>query len=243
MLSLTESEILKWDSDYFGFGVASIINSKCRHETLTKLLGDLKSKNVRLVYWASDPGDKESQEAAEKLGGILADKKTLFSKTLKDFNENNIESSNIIAEYTQNTATDDLIKLGISSGEYSRYKTDTKITTAQFEGLYKLWVINSVNRKAADIVFVNYRGDNIAGMVTVKKNGDSGLIGLIAVDKTMQGKNLGTGLVNKTLIWSKKQGCRNARVVTQLENKPACRLYEKCGYSIEKIQNFYHFWL
>jgi dTDP-4-amino-4,6-dideoxy-D-galactose acyltransferase len=38
-------------------------------------------------------------------------------------------------------------------------------------------------------------------------------------------------------------GYRIGQVVTQLDNVAACRLYEKCGYHLEKLENFYHFWL
>lgn len=237
------SEILSWDSNYFGFGVASITREKCSFEELTGILNGLKNKNIRLVYWPSDPEDNASRKAAERAGGFLADRKTIFYRALQDFMETPDGNSSLISEYQQDTPTDELVNLGILSGKYSRYKIDTNFTNNQFEGLYKLWVINSVNKKAADIVFVSYLNDKITAMVTAQKKGDTGIIGLIAVDSVMQGKNLGTLLVNKTLAWSKQQGCSSARVVTQLENKAACRLYEKCGYTIEKIQNFYHFWL
>jgi dTDP-4-amino-4,6-dideoxy-D-galactose acyltransferase len=243
MLSNPESEILKWDSNYFGYGVASIIEDKCTYQKLIKILHDLKSKNIRLVYWASDPDDSVSQEAAKKAGGFLADRKTVFLKTLWDFDENCPDSRNIITEYTKNEVNDDLIQLGIAGGEFSRFKRDSNISTAQFEGLYKLWIINSVNKKAADIIHVSYLGEKITGLVISKQKGDRGIASLLAVDKIMRGKNLGTDLIKKSLSWSKKQGCSYGSLATQFDNEPACQLYKKLGYTIESIQNLYHFWL
>ena len=32
------------------------------------------------------------------------------------------------------------------------------------------------------------------------------------------------------------------KVVTQLDNRKACRLYEKCGYTHAELLHVYHFW-
>lgn len=236
-------KILPWDSDYFGFSVASILNNRHSAESLLNILNELKNKYVRLVYWASDSNDAVSMDAAKNCNGFLADKKTTFRRELDNFvHFINSEDSGIV-EYTLDIATPELLNLGILSGEYSRFRVDKNIQREKFEGLYKLWVINSVNKKVADSIYVKNHENKAGAMVTLQKKENTGIIGLIAVDKVLQGKNIGTALVNKALIWSKQNGCEIAKVVTQYDNKPACRLYEKCGYSIEKIENFYHFWL
>ena len=65
----------------------------------------------------------------------------------------------------------------------------------------------------------------------------------IAVDENYRGKGLGAGLVRSANAWFLKQGYFVAQVVTQGRNLAACKLYENCGYSLEKIENYYHFWL
>jgi dTDP-4-amino-4,6-dideoxy-D-galactose acyltransferase len=42
--------------------------------------------------------------------------------------------------------------------------------------------------------------------------------------------------------WMRSRGAREARVVTQMINAPACRLYERAGYRQASVQNIYHFW-
>ena len=37
-------------------------------------------------------------------------------------------------------------------------------------------------------------------------------------------------------------GASRAIVVTQLDNASACRLYERSGYRLADLRNFYHFW-
>ena len=41
---------------------------------------------------------------------------------------------------------------------------------------------------------------------------------------------------------SRTGGYKEIKVVTQLQNKSGCRLYEKCNFQIESITNIYHFW-
>ena len=43
--------------------------------------------------------------------------------------------------------------------------------------------------------------------------------------------------------WMQQRGAQVAQVVTQLDNRAACRLYERAGYRISRLQHFYHFWL
>jgi dTDP-4-amino-4,6-dideoxy-D-galactose acyltransferase len=37
-------------------------------------------------------------------------------------------------------------------------------------------------------------------------------------------------------------GARRAEVVTQLANRGACRLYQSCGYQLQDVVDYYHFW-
>ena len=138
---------------------------------------------------------------------------------------------------------DELDKLAIQGGLYSRFKIDPHFKQEQFERLYKLWMENSINKKIADDILIIRKNDAITGMVTVGKKNEKGIIGLIAVDSKERGKGLGTLLIDAAKSWFVAQGCQIAIVVTQGRNKAACKLYEKCGFHVSKIENYYHFWL
>ena len=237
-------EILKWDSDFFGFIVARLAPHRLTADELERTLALLKKQKVSLVYWACDPLDKDSQQAAKLFGGFLADRKITYEIDLQNVtNANFRQDSETIEEYIEPVLDSQLEALALKSGIFSRFKVDPKFSKEQYERLYTLWVRNSVNNTMADIVFVaKYRG-NIVGMVTARKKQDYGQIGLISVDESMRGKNLGMSLVSKALEWSILQGCKVAQVVTQADNVAACKLYDKCGYHIKKTEHFYHFWL
>jgi dTDP-4-amino-4,6-dideoxy-D-galactose acyltransferase len=80
-------------------------------------------------------------------------------------------------------------------------------------------------------------------MVTLEDRDGIGTIGLIAVDPEREKRGLGRSLVQAAQSWFAKEGFEQGRVVTQAANAAACRLYEKCGYSLVKTEHFYHFWI
>jgi dTDP-4-amino-4,6-dideoxy-D-galactose acyltransferase len=79
-------------------------------------------------------------------------------------------------------------------------------------------------------------------MVTASTTDGAGRIGLIAVDDQARGAGVGSLLIRQAHRWMQGRGARQATVVTQLENQPACRLYERLGYHLADVRNYYHFW-
>ncbi len=237
-------QILRWDTVFFGFIVARIIPHRLTADELEYTLALLKKQNVSLVYWASDPLDNESQRSAKLLGGFLADKKRTYVFDLQGVSNAYLqEVSTNIEEYLNPLPNSALEALALKSGVFSRFNIDPKFLKKQYESLYKLWILNSVNKKIADTVFVAKDRGKIIGMVTVSKKNYCGRIGIIAVDESMRGKNVGVDLVSTAQKWFILQGCKIMQVVTQGDNIAGCRLYEKCGFHIEKTEHFYHFWL
>jgi dTDP-4-amino-4,6-dideoxy-D-galactose acyltransferase len=196
-----------------------------------------------LVYWASNPNDEGSQLAAQRLRGFLADKKVTYVIDINHIHENSDSFNWVIEEYSDTLPCADLEDLAIQAGMCSRYKCDSRIPENKFVDLYLLWIRKSVNRQMADSVLVARQSGNIVGMVTVVEKNERGGIGLLSVNGDMRGKTLGVALVRAAQAWTRRKGLRFAQVVTQGENIASCKLYEKCGYRIEKVEYFYHFWI
>lgn len=238
-------KILEWDSEFFGFTVARILPDKLQLQELEETLRCMQREKVSLAYWASNPDDGESQEAARSCGGVLADRKVTFVIDAEDIRTRSHSAalSAVVEEYTDLLPAPELEDLAIQAGIYSRFKVDPRIPANRFVDLYKLWIQNSVNKKIADTVLVIRDKGKAVGMVTVGQKGDRADIGLIAVDVSMRGRSLGLSLVRAAQEWTISKGYLVAQVVTQGENLSACRLYEKCGYHVDKVENIYHFWM
>lgn len=108
--------------------------------------------------------------------------------------------------------------------------------------MYRLWIINSVNKTIANEVLVYYLHHEIVGFITLGIKNKVGKIGIIAVDKNFRGQGIGKALVLAAENWSINHSCNSLQVVTQGSNKPACALYEHCKYEIKNSEWFYHIW-
>ena len=239
-------KLLEWDTTFFGFPVALIIPTNLDSERLQKCILEMHGNQVRLAYWASDPNDAPSQSAAQAHGGFLADRKVTYAMSAESIarqsNEPHVVDV-IVEEYGERVSTPELDRLALQAGVYSRFKIDCRIPGGKFEELYRIWMQRSVGREIADMVYVVRHGGAIVGMLTVGEKNGRADIGLIAVDASMRGKNIGKALVLAAQKWGVDTGFSVAQVVTQGDNVAACRFYEQCGYHIDQIENIYHFWI
>lgn len=235
-------QILDWDSEILGFKVAKLLPERISSEQLQQWLGELKTQQVRLVYWPADSRDKASLQAAAQFQGVLADEKVTYLVDLAGLAKLQYDKQQV-SEYPVAAPDEALEMLAIESGLFSRFNADPQFGHANFEKIYKMWIYNSTLHKVAEKVLVIKRDNKIVGMVTLGEKNQRGDIGLLAVDANYRGLQLGTTLVKAAQDWCLENGYRYGQVVTQKKNLPACALYEKCGYHIEKIENFYHFWL
>jgi dTDP-4-amino-4,6-dideoxy-D-galactose acyltransferase len=236
-------EMLDLDTEIFGFPVARILPDTLTPEALAEVLFFLGQKGVRLVFWASDPRDEASQRAARHSRGFLADQKVTYAIDLAGAPPFSTGKLWECAEYNADDCCEDLEALALQVGHHSRFGADPRMPVAGYEALYRLWIRNSVNRTVADAVLVAREDGRIVGMVTVGIKAGRGFIGLFAVAPGMRERHIGSCLLQSSQTWFRRQEIRFTQVVTQRNNIAACRLYEKGGYTVAKLEHFYHFWL
>lgn len=236
-------QMLEWDSNFFGMPVAAILPEILGHEDLAEVTVLLQEKGVRLAYWASDPGDGKSQQAATQCHGTLVDRKITYVVSADRAVLPSGGPAWPVETYAEPLTNADLENLAVQAGRYSRFRVDPRIPEGKFVEMYRMWIRKSVDRQLAEAVLVVRHLGRIVGMVTVGEKNGRGDIGLIAVDNGMRGKQVGAALVFAAQAWAFGKGWGSAQVVTQGENVAACRLYEKCGYRIEQVRNVYHFWI
>lgn len=226
-------EILPWDSDFFKFKVARIRE----HIDLTNnksVLKDLFENGINLAYYSSP--DQLPIFDNNFYTILLVDKKVTYSKRV-----NNQQPGINIESYNKHYPEEKLVKLAISSGVYSRFNTDERIGRQNFETLYTQWISKSVSKEIADEVLVYKENNNLQGFVTIGKKDNKADIGIIAVDPSSRGKGIGKALMfaAENFYYNKSD---TIQVVTQGDNLPACKLYESCGYAVDKTEYFYHLW-
>lgn len=235
-----ETRYLDWDSQFFGFKTARILPAALEQAELNRFLDNLRKQGTRLVYWGAR---SEPPFDVIHLGGRLVDRKTTFEMELPAAINHDTVSGISILPYQSGPAEEILFELALQAGEYSRFARDPQFPREKFQALYREWMRKSLSGELADAVLTAGNADQPLGMVTLSARGDQGEIGLIAVDATARGQHIGAALVRAAQTWYLERGLKRARVVTQGENIPACRLYAKCGYNISEVEYLYHFWL
>lgn len=228
-----------WDSNFFGFKTGDLDFSGDA-ETLSQLLAEASADGYQLLYWKIPPSDFRSQEAAQQLNFFKGDTKVIYSLPL-DL-EVHTPGELQIKNWNE-TPNNELIQLGISSGQYSRFKSDEKFPQGTYEKMYAEWVLQSVNGHMGDELFYIASDNQIIGLITLKYDNQIAEIGLVAVDEHHQQKGIGKQLVQFAIGQSQNKEMAALLVATQLENLAANKLYAACGGEIILIEHIYHIWL
>jgi dTDP-4-amino-4,6-dideoxy-D-galactose acyltransferase len=232
-------EILDWDTNFFNKKIGRINQAIENGVAFSNIEDELIKHHVDLAYYSSNAPLSDTILSTENYSLNLVDKKTTYIKPINPTLPFNI----FIKQYKANYPDEQLLKLSVASGEYSRFNVDKQIGTDKFEELYELWIINSVSKKIAQEVLVYELLGSIVGFVTLGEKNSRADIGIIAVDKEHRGKGIGKALMYSAENWFANHSTyKDIQVVTQGSNKPACRLYESCGYKVDNVQFFYHLW-
>lgn len=245
----TEVTPLPWDTENFGIQIGRIGQTSLSDQELRQILQEARTSHFRLVYWMADVGQSPSPELLSEFGGTLIDKRVTFEKNLDDTDKrgpaSDSDDSLRVSEYPNAEPTEELIELARAAGIHSRFYRDRRLPSTGFLSMYLTWIRRSTLRELADTVLVATGPEqSLAGFITVSyRDLPLASIGLIAVSPACRGQGIGSTLIDAAHQSMRANNARRSQVVTQLENVPACKLYEKHGYRKQRIEHTYHFWL
>ncbi len=229
---------LEWDSKFFGYNIAKVIFNSIGLERLEEILKELKTKKIRLTYLMIPPANKKLNANILKNGGILVDRKVIYAKDTQP----HTEIKTRILEYKDITPNNKVLDLALQAGLYSRFKIDKNFKNNEFERLYTQWITKSVSKEIAFKTIVAMSENELVGLTTIGKRDNYADIGLVAVDKNFSGKGIGSDLINFADNVAFEMKYHQIKVVTQLDNTRACKLYEKSNFKIEDVTHVYHYW-
>ena len=230
---------LDWDSGFFGYKVASVRPDHMEPEELDTIIKELKKNDYTIAYCFVNPEDIKTIDTLKNVNAFLADSKVTFYKKLHG---ENLISGNI-KHYPHSFVTSKLKSLALQSGLYSRFKIDPGFINNEFERLYYSWIEKSVSGEIAGKVLVYDENDDEKGFITVSIKGNTGSIGLIAVDTEERGKSIGKNLVLSAFQYFMDNGAETVDVVTQMNNKSACEFYKALSFYVKNVVNVYHLWI
>lgn len=225
---------LDWDSDFFGLRIGRVdVSSAEELESLSAQESTFKQQFDLLYVFCPQSIRWQAEQAT------LVDEKTIYAKRVVP------QAVDVQAEiYMEDVPDEDLYRLALVSGEYSRYRLDNRFPKGSYERLYRRWIEQSVNGNMADRVFVYRENNHIHGMLTLQWDDHKVDIGLVAVDTGVQGHGIGSLLIHTAENWlAHHTSVQTLSVATQWANTKARRWYEKNGFAVEGVTNIYHWWL
>jgi dTDP-4-amino-4,6-dideoxy-D-galactose acyltransferase len=240
---------LAWDTQHFGFPVAEICQPNLSDEGLRQALDLARRQGVVLVYWSTEAERKLPLGLLQAYNGTRVDEKATFVAELSRVRgQAEVEvgaARPCVTLYPRAEPTPRLLALGVAAGEHSRFARDSRVPRDRFEALYRIWLERSTRGELADAVLVatlSGADPEPAGLITFRQYGQEAHIGLLAVLAPARGQGLGGCLMKAAHHWMAARGVLRSRVVTQLANEPACRLYRRSGYCLHDVKHVYHFW-
>jgi dTDP-4-amino-4,6-dideoxy-D-galactose acyltransferase len=225
--------------------VAMITDAEVSDRDLGKLLAQAETRGFQLLYWATRPQRAVPEELLRAYGGSRINRRVEFVKELAGPPDRRPLTcvAAKLAYFPKSAPSRDMIELAYAAGQYSRFRLDPRISSEKAFKLYETWIVRSTLVELADVVIVAREANNReVGLVTVSGSSRQATIGLIAVDPDWREKRLGSSLLEAAEQWAGGRGIPRVSVATQLENGPACRLYQKSGYLEHSRLDYYHFW-
>jgi dTDP-4-amino-4,6-dideoxy-D-galactose acyltransferase len=231
--------LLDWDSAHFGLRIGRVMPTRLDAELLRQVLAWASVSSIDCMYLLADSNTAGTLRVVCEAGWRMVDIRVTLGAELWDVTHS--------ATCVRVAKTEDipyLKQLAKRSHTDSRFYADGNFPRTACDELFATWIERSVlDRSFAGAVFVaQTNGDQPAGYITCSLEEGKGNIGLIAVDEKARGVGLGTQLLWEAARWFAGQGAGRVSVVTQGCNIPALRLYERCGFSIESIQLWFHWW-
>ncbi len=223
---------LKWDSDFFGFGIADLLEGRIENIDELTIKGDIK-----LIWTLVGADNSRYINRLTQSGFEFVDLRLTFFRVACATN----------TEGTRLATKNDLPELIKLAGQ--AFLKDSRFNHKNFsqqktKKLYELWVEKSVAGSFDDCCFVAEVEGEIAGFATYKKisRSDSS-IGLIATSKKFQNKGIGSKLILKCLDFAHSQKRKTLLVGTEGKNIAAQNFYIKNGFKIKKIESWYYKWI
>jgi len=223
---------LKWDSDFFGFGIA-----KLSPGAVDGMQEYVRRNKIRLISSLVETNKTKNISRLERSGFEFVDLRLTFS----------IKPHVAEAETTRLAREEDILDLKkIARKAFARESrfNHINIEKGKVEKLYESWVEKSVEGNFDDLCFIAEERGEVAGFATYKRVGSaSSSIGLIAVTSGFQGRGIGSKLISACSNLAYKERRKILTVSTEGKNITAQNFYIKNGFVIIKIESWYYKWV
>ena len=220
-----------WLSGVFGYDVIRVVIEK--DELVDpKTVFPNDSLPQRAFYYIKVPVTSVQQVGALTNAGFrVIDVNVTFERVpVQQVNSNN----SILVRDVQAGDENAVLEIAETAFTYSRFHLDPFIPKELADKIKREWIANYLRHLRGERLLVAEIDGKPAGFLALLVTGDTekfGVIDLIGVAKSMQGRGVGKRLVEYH-IQDAYRKYSHLIVGTQIANVPSIQLYAKCGYNI-----------
>ena len=251
-----------WDSSHFGFGVGKIKrvvvsdilkgqNVLGAREVLIKsCMKWMKRNEVKCIMTRVDLDSVDDILAYGKNGFQLADVLVTFHLDIHAVNpaSDSRSGESIIIRPSRPEDVATLMEIARTSFTKDHFHRDLHFPQDKSDELFAKWVDNCCNGLANIVLVAAEKNKEPCGFITcrteeVGPKSKYGVIDLVAVSPSRQGRGIGTRLVREAVIWFERaQNVQSIFVGTQANNISSIRTYEKVGFRLLCTELTLHKW-
>lgn len=241
-------EYLSWDSEFFGHRIARVVAPQADASGLAAIHDWCTQNAIECLYWLTESDHDTTVTLAERSAFHLVDVRvTLVVKNpvgTSTPSSSATHASGVQIRGARSTDITALENIARTAHEDTRFYFDPHFATAKCAELYATWIRRSVEGYAKQVLVADLNSQAV-GYITCThdaEDGAVGSIGLVGVDASCRGRNIGPSLVASALSWFAEHGIQEVRVVTQGRNAGAQRLYQRGSFVTHSMGLWYHKW-
>ena len=230
---------LDWDSKHFFYRIGKINKQKLDNNDFINIEDWIKVNSIECIYYLKGNNDNKFNIELN-YGYEHVDTRVDLSLKI-DKSDYNVISKNINVKILE-SFNNEIYKILDNSIAGTRFYNDKNFRKKDVQKLYHKWIKKSHNSKSSVIIIATINS-KIIGLISSRSiNNSEALIELVAVDYKYNHQGIGSNILSRCIeFWSEKEK-RIFYVSTQLDNKPAISFYQKFGFEILNMKNWYHKW-
>jgi ribosomal protein S18 acetylase RimI-like enzyme len=217
-----------WDSTFFG---AQIFEAHVRKDSVHEAVDEAVAAGAECLYLFIDADDLAGIEAAVRSGARLVDLRVELEGRVDDA----IDATGAPTRRATRADRAVLLPQTTELATESRFARDARIPPERVRAMYEIWL-----DRCLDEGVVAVPAGHGGGFVGARQDGDVARIELVYVDAASRGQGLGRALIQEAARFI---DAATARVVTQMGNVGAQRLYQSLGLRSRGTLAVLHLWL
>ena len=238
---------LPFDSGIFGFpcGRLDLGDAPVSSRRLDELMREARALGIQHLVvrfpseWVDVRGELESRGFGFMVDSLSLEK--LLGRSDRAGHDGEARETDADVKVYEGDRDERLVEITARAfNTNTRFHLEPAFSPADVERLHRRWIRNLIADEKVQI-FVHRDGGNVTGYVTLATEEASrcGRVGLVAVDRGCRRRGIGNALLG-TLASAVRGRLDTIKVMTEVINTPALRLYARAGYTIRQSWTVLH---